>query len=416
MAEHHSLISRHHESLGPPEARHLAPYTTLSEATAGQPHNVGKLAAYSISDQLSSRYPYPEDVQYDFQEPSIAYGREGVSKTLKVLRELVDAGGDSDDSARLKHANIAKLHEALSDHRTIGDTVNSKQQGAVMGLLKELLSDPDAGVRQGAAGVLGRLATLIQGRQALCQSGCAEAIAAMLEDMDSAGVRLEAGRTLKVLTCSTDGRDEVAEKVSDGAVVVKMVRALLHISGKHSSLATPGLAEVLLESLASVLVSDKAIQSALNEEIMPFLVFTLKRRNMNMEAMKALVSICSHPDGKKVAIENGALSALCGLLASEKAPERQLSARAVLIICVEEQGKHKAAVCVPNLVHQLYETDHDMYMNALLALRSIAESPSSRQTLLKVLEDDPDMLATITNDMQVHLAAFRYEPNKPPRV
>jgi hypothetical protein len=132
--------------------------------------------------------------------------------------------------------------------------------------------------------------------------------------------------------------------------------------------------------------------------------------------MKALVSICSHPDGKKVAIENGALSALCGLLASEKAPERQLSARAVLIICVEEQGKHKAAVCVPNLVHQLYETDHDMYMNALLALRSIAESPSSRQTLLKVLEDDPDMLATITNDMQVHLAAFRYEPNKPPRV
>ena len=35
-----------------------------------------------------------EDVQYDFQEPSIAYGREGVSKTLKVLRELVDAGGD----------------------------------------------------------------------------------------------------------------------------------------------------------------------------------------------------------------------------------------------------------------------------------------------------------------------------------
>jgi hypothetical protein len=54
--------------------------------------------------------------------------------------------------------------------------------------------------------------------------------------MDSAEVRLEAGRTLKNLTCSTDGRDEVAEKVSDGAVVVKMVRALLAISGKHSSL------------------------------------------------------------------------------------------------------------------------------------------------------------------------------------
>ena len=87
--------------------------------------------------------------------------------TLKVLRELVDAGGDSNDSAMLKHANIAKLHEALSDHRTIGDTVNSKQQRAkVKGLLKELLSDPDARVRQGAGGVLGLLETLIPGARA----------------------------------------------------------------------------------------------------------------------------------------------------------------------------------------------------------------------------------------------------------
>ncbi len=125
MAEHHALIGRHHESLGPPPAAHLADYRTLSEVTAGQPHNVGKLATYSISDQLSSRYPYPEDAQYDFQEPSIAYGRAGVTKTLQVLRDLVAAGGDSVDNAMLKQANIAKLHEALSDHRTIGDTVNS---------------------------------------------------------------------------------------------------------------------------------------------------------------------------------------------------------------------------------------------------------------------------------------------------
>ena len=82
----------------------------------------------------------------------------------------------------------------------------------------------------------------------------------------------------------------------------------------------------------------------------------------------------------------------------------------------EVQGKHKAAVCIPNLVHQLYASDHDMYMNALLALRSIAESPSSREILLKVLEDDPDMRATLLKDLQIHLAAYRYEPNKPPRV
>lgn len=156
-------------------------------------------------------------------------------------------------------------------------------------------------------------------------------------------MRLEAGRTLKNLTCSTDGRDEVAEKVSDGAVVVKMVRALLAISGKHSSLSTEGLPALLLESLASVLIGDKAIKSAVDEGMMPFLVHTLKKRRMNIQAVKALISICTHPDGKRAAIEHGALGALCGLLASEKPLERQLSARAVLIICVEEEAKHKAA-------------------------------------------------------------------------
>jgi len=104
------------------------------------------------------------------------------------------------------------------------------------------------------------------------------------------------------------------------------------------------------------------------------------------------------------------------LLDADKALERQLSCRCVLIISVEEEGKQKAIVCVPNLVYQLYERDHDMYMNALLAIRSIAASPSSRAMILKVLEDDPDMLATITKDLQLHLAAFRYESGVPKHV
>jgi len=33
-----------------------------------------------------------------------------------------------------------------------------------------------------------------------------------------------------------------------------------------------------------------------------------------------------------------------------------------------------------------------------------------------VLEDDPDMLATITKDLQLHLAAFRYESGVPKHV
>ena len=42
---------------------------------------------------------------------------------------------------------------------------------------------------------------------------------------------------------------------------------------------------------------------------------------------------------------------------------------------LEQEGKKKAKVLVPNLAQQLYEEDHDMYMNALLALRSIRYRP-----------------------------------------
>jgi HEAT repeat protein len=326
--EYHALIGVHHESIAPPMTAHLPSYNTESEVTAGQPHNVGKKASSSFSDHLSARYPYPEDVHYDHQEPSIAYGRKGATKSLAVLRELLDdRETDQARNVRLKLLNVAKLREALSDHRSIGDTVNSKQQSSAVSLLKELLMDADPGVRQGAAGCLGRLAMLFQGRQALCQSGCAEALAGMLEDMDSADVRLEAGKTLKTLTDAVDGRESTAT-MCDGAVVVKMVRALLAISAKHSSLATPGLPPLLLESLSSVLVGDNAIQVALAEGMMPFLVYTLKKRRLTVEAMKALVTICNHPTGKKAAIEAGALAALCGLLASGHAlikPQSRLS-------------------------------------------------------------------------------------------
>jgi hypothetical protein len=85
--EYHALIGVHHESIAPPMTAHLPSYNTESEVTAGQPHNVGKKASSSFSDHLSARYPYPEDVHYDYQEPSIAYG------TVTVATVTVDGLG-----------------------------------------------------------------------------------------------------------------------------------------------------------------------------------------------------------------------------------------------------------------------------------------------------------------------------------
>ena len=45
----------------------------------------------------------------------------------------------------------------------------------------------------------------------------------------------------------------MAESVSDGKVVQKMVRALLAISAKKSQIETPGLVAILLESLSFLL-------------------------------------------------------------------------------------------------------------------------------------------------------------------
>jgi len=150
--------------------------------------------------------------------------------------------------------------------------------------------------------------------------------------------------------------------------------------------------------------------------------------------------------------------------------ERQLAARAALLLAGAQDGKKKSNALIPHLVAQLYEVrrysraaraavfaesgcgwlglcshrpprafwlprrnplpqrpprcsltarrqeDHDMYMNALLALRSISEWPAARELVVKVLEDDPEMRSEVLRDHQVHLAAFRYQPDAPPRV
>eukprot|EP00286_Rhodomonas_abbreviata_P012440 CAMPEP_0181317392 /NCGR_PEP_ID=MMETSP1101-20121128/16443_1 /TAXON_ID=46948 /ORGANISM="Rhodomonas abbreviata, Strain Caron Lab Isolate" /LENGTH=416 /DNA_ID=CAMNT_0023424781 /DNA_START=92 /DNA_END=1342 /DNA_ORIENTATION=- len=416
MAEHHALVDIHHEVIAPPVIDHLPYYAEKTIVTHYQPCAVGKKPAHAVSDQLSKRYPYPERAAYNFTEPSTAYGRNAVSKTMQVLNQLVEEGQDSPQATVVKRANIVKLLEALYDHNVIGDSLAGEAGTENVALLKQLLSDSDAEVRKGAAQALGRFAILIQGRKAICDSGCTESLAMMLDDLDSADVRLAAGKTLHVLTQSIDGRDEVADNVSEGKVVVTMVRALLAISAVRSQVATPGLVEVLLEALSNLLKAEKAIELALQVEIMPFVVYTLKRRRHNAEALKTLVSLCGHPDGKKAAIEAGALQAVNGLLASEKPLEKQLSARAVLLMCADQEGKDMARVVVPNLVHQLYEEDHDMYMNALLALRSISEWPATREAVMKVLEDHPEMKDEIFSDHQIHLAAFRYDPNKPERI
>jgi len=43
---------------------------------------------------------------------------------------------------------------------------------------------------------------------------------------------------------------------------------------------------------------------------------------------------------------------------------------------------------------QLYETDHDLYKNALLAIRSISESPNTRALVMKVTSP-VEMLACV---------------------
>ena len=53
--EHHALIGVHNEGFAT-RTVHLPEYNTLSDVTAGQPHDVGKLGAYSTSDFLSARY------------------------------------------------------------------------------------------------------------------------------------------------------------------------------------------------------------------------------------------------------------------------------------------------------------------------------------------------------------------------
>jgi len=310
--DHHAMIQVHHEEISPPQHPQLPDYPSKSTVTGWQPSAVGKAAMHGVSDVLASRYPYPSDTMYDALEPSIAYGRNGVPKTMMVLRQLVDLTSsgeavDEEDLTRQKRANVAKLIEALCDHTVIGDALTAdKLEGGTV-LLKELLADSDVQVRTGAAAALGRLATLTQGRKAICESGCAEALAHLLEDAEGADVRLEAGRTLGALARSQDGVALVAGEGTDGRVVQRMVRALVAVCARKSALETPGLAPVLLDALGQLLRGDAAAELALGEQVVPLVVELLRRRRHNAETLQALVALAGHMPGKKALIEAGAL-------------------------------------------------------------------------------------------------------------
>lgn len=150
MAEHHSLLDLHHEVIRPPDISHLAPYRAKTKVTTWLPADVGKQSAHSVSDHLPGRSPYPEPAPYDYLEPTISHGRMGVSKTVDVLKQLVEMEivEDDDDSKdrvlRLKRSNVNKLLEAIYDHAVIGEAVantSSKIDNVV--LIKALLSNPD---------------------------------------------------------------------------------------------------------------------------------------------------------------------------------------------------------------------------------------------------------------------------------
>lgn len=49
------------------------------------------------------------------------------------------------------------------------------------------------------------------------------------------------------------------------------------------------------------------MELALSEQVMPFVVYTLRRRRYNAEALKTVIALAGHMHGKKAAIEAGAL-------------------------------------------------------------------------------------------------------------
>ena len=235
MAEHHALLARHHEGLLPPLEPHLPSYRDSSAVSALLPGSVGQAALHRGSDVLSTRFPYPDPAAHEPHQPSVAYGRSAVSKTLRVLKDLSEQPEEEGQgTADLKKKNLKVLLECLVDHSSIGEAIMQGEDGDGLALLKLLLSDSEADVRRYTAEVINRYSTLLQGRKQICVSGCVEMLADLLQDPSSADVRIASGKALNHLVTAMDARDEICNHPEGPAVVVKVVRALLAISARDS--------------------------------------------------------------------------------------------------------------------------------------------------------------------------------------
>jgi len=263
---------------------------------------------------------------------------------------------------------------------------------------EQLLSDADVEVRALAARVLARLASERAGRLECCSEQSQSVPKLVMLFKDSEAVVQEAAASALQQISSIEEAQRVL--VAESGVIAGVVDAM--------PLLSPVALESALLTAATICRFHPGCLAALDAGLVPVVVGALQKTATSRAALRCLISVAGHNEGKNAAIQVGAIEALPRLLGHRQLETRRMAGSALVLLSVQSEAKAKSDVCVRPLCKMLYDGDRDVAMNALLCLRSIAEFPLLRANILSTLADDPDMFERVKRDQSLHLSANRY--------
>ena len=237
----------------------------------------------------------------------------------------------------------------------------SQVEANAIPVLTQVLSSADSLVRELAAQVLGLLASVQQGVDAMLLAGTVSELLKAMQD-SVAATRHYAHTTLQKVGELPAGREAI---VSAGgtAMLVAVCKAQ----------ATP---DALL-SLKTCLRDPQGLSDALETKAIGVMVSALKSKDQYVlqHALKNITFLTNPDAAKKEAIQEGAISPVCRLLQHDEWPVRAAAAGAVGSLALDIEGKKQAfdAGAAESLITLLRDKNLPVVLLSVRALAVIAE-------------------------------------------
>lgn len=287
----------------------------------------------------------------------------------------------SDDE---KCGALGMLYDVLSTQEL---KVEALENGTIEAATDLLASSTSSNpTKSNAAMVLASLALLKEGRARMAEASSVPVLTAGCNDKDE-DVAISCAEAVVNLVRFRDG----------WAIVVENTRAVPNLVKALST--NPAVITCFVHLTALYYEGTEAVLAAGATRRLVALLRETDVPLYKKHGCMAMRSLANNDDGKDKLIQAGAVDALVRLLTDEDAEVRQVSAGALLTLCVALEAKELFMDCgqdaVDSMCRMLRDESEHVRTNATKAIRCLAELPTAKKAFCRALVQDLEQLTAV---------------------